>query len=75
MYLSLRASQGDESTREKEFLSWLRARSLLSTWVRIGDLSRAFIPKICSGLILISRLSPRKLGYPWVMTPLGNVLG
>ena len=40
MYLSLRASQGDESTREKEFTSWLRVRSLFSTWVRIGD----FVP-------------------------------
>ena len=32
MYLSLRASQVLESTREKEFTSWLRVRSLISLW-------------------------------------------
>ena len=42
MYLSLRVSQGDESTREKEFTSWLCVRSLFSTWVRIGDFVLSF---------------------------------
>jgi len=55
--LSLRASQGVESTREKEFTPWLRVCSLFSRGVRIGIFSYPFIPKICSDLILISRLS------------------
>jgi hypothetical protein len=59
VYLSLRVSQGVESTREKGFTSWLRVRSLFSTWVRIGILSYLFIPKICSDLILISRLDSK----------------
>ena len=32
VYLSLRVSQGVESTREKELTSWLRVRSLISMW-------------------------------------------
>ena len=42
VYLSLRVSQGDESTREKEFTSWLCVRSIFSTWVRIGDFVLSF---------------------------------
>ena len=112
MSLSLRASQGVESTREKEFTSWLRVCSLFPRGERIGIFSYPFIHKICSDLILISRLdtnlkldlililysnskfrnyllnldihnftlvphklSPHMLGYPCVMTPLGNALG
>ncbi len=42
MCLSLRASQGVESTSEKKFTSWLRVRSLFSMWVRIGDFVPSF---------------------------------
>ena len=56
MSLSLRVSQGVESTREKEFTSWLRVCSLFPRGERIGIFSYPFIPKICSDLILISRL-------------------
>jgi hypothetical protein len=59
VYLSLRVSQGVESTHEKGFTSWFRVSSLFSTWVRIGTLSYPFIPKICSDLILISRLDTK----------------
>ena len=42
MYLSSVISRGGESIREKEFTSWLRVRSLFSTWVRIGDFVLSF---------------------------------
>jgi hypothetical protein len=61
VYVSLRVSQGVESTHEKGFTSWLRVRSLIKfeRVVRIGILSYPFIPKICSDLILISRLDTK----------------
>ncbi len=43
----------------KEFTSWLCVRSLFARWVRIGDFVLPFIPKICSALILISRLDTK----------------
>ena len=57
--LSLRSSQGVESTHEKEFVSWFRVRSLFPTWTRIGLLSYPFILKNCSDLIPISRLDTK----------------
>ncbi len=63
MSLSLRASQGVESTREKEFTSWLRVCSLFRVGIRIGILSYPFIPKICSDFILISRLGIKIRSY------------
>ena len=43
----------------KEFTSWLCVRSLFARWVRIGGFVLPFIPKICSALILISRLDTK----------------
>jgi hypothetical protein len=56
VYLSSVISRGDESTREKEFTSWLCVRAIISTWTRIGDFAPFFYNQICSGLILVSRL-------------------
>jgi hypothetical protein len=42
VYLSSVISRGDESTREKEFTSWLCVRSIFSTWTRIGDFVPSF---------------------------------
>ena len=57
MYLSSVISRGGEDTREKEFTSCVPVRSLFSTWVTLEILTYPFIPKICSGLILVSRLN------------------
>jgi len=60
VYVSSVISRGGESTREKEFTSWLRVRSLFSTWEGLEILfSYPFIPEICSGLILTSRLDTK----------------
>ncbi len=59
MSLSLRTSQGVESTREKEFTSWLRVCSLFRVGNKDWNFAYPFIPKICSDLILISRLGTK----------------
>jgi hypothetical protein len=55
-------SRGD-STREKEFKSWLCVYRVCVLYFQRGSrleiLSYPFIPKICSGLILISRLDTK----------------
>ena len=59
MYLSLRASQGVESTREKEFTSWLRVCSLFSTWV--NDI------KFCPAFYRQDLLSFDSLSRDWIL--------
>ena len=82
MCLSLRVSQEDESTREKEVTSWLCVRSLFPTWLDlmlILDSNSRFRNllnlDIHNFTLVPHKLSPYKVDYPWVMTPLGNDLG
>ena len=112
--LSLKVSQGDTSTREKEFTSWCQVGGVCTFFIfnvgkdwrfcpillypkfaRVWFLSRDWILKLDPMLILDSnskfrnyllnldihnftlvphKLSPHKLGYPFVMPPLGNAL-
>ena len=59
MYLSSVISRGGERAREKEFTSWLRVRSLFSTWV--NDI------KFCPTFYRQDLLSFDSLSRDWIL--------